>query len=392
MNNPLRLHIARQDLRQTQLAADPDSPAARPLAEGQARLQIEHFALTANNLSYAAFGEAMKYWQFFPAADPAWGCLPVWGFATVVESRADGVNPGQRIYGCLPAGTHLVVQPQRVSAGGFQDGSAHRDGLAAVYARYEFCAAPGGDTHAEGLRAVLQPLFVTSFLIDDFLAEHAFFGASQVLLSSASSKTALGTAWCLAQRRGQPGAPRVLGLTSPGNLAFTRGLAIYDEVLPYDALAGLDASRATVYVDMAGNAALRRQVHEHFARTLGYSCSVGGTHWQALGSGSGLPGPRPTLFFAPAQMQLRSAAPPQGWGPGGLQQRLALAWTGFVQALQRPGTGAGKGTGKTSGGLEIVHRHGSEALLAAYAALAAGQASPREGLMLSLQAEGPAVR
>jgi Protein of unknown function (DUF2855) len=375
MNTPLRLHIARQDLRQAHLAPDPDNPAARPLAEGQARLQIEHFALTANNLTYAAFGEAMKYWQFFPAADAAWGCLPVWGFARVVESRSEGVAVGQRVYGCLPAGTHLVVQPQRVSSYGFQDGSAHRQGLAVVYAKYEFCTPETSDRHAEGLRAVLQPLFVTSFLIDDFLAEQAFFGARQVLLSSASSKTALGTAWCLAQRRGQSGAPRALGLTAPANLGFTQALNVYDEVLPYDALARLDPTVPTVYVDMAGNAALRRAVHEHFAGTLVYSCSVGGTHWQALGSGSRLPGPRPTLFFAPAQMQARHAAPPQGWGPGGLQQRLGQAWAGFVQALQRPG----------EVGLSIVQRPGSDALLAAYAAMAVGQVSPGEGLMLSLQ-------
>ncbi len=66
-----RLFIDRGDLRRVQFGPDPD--ASRPLAESQVRLALQHFALTSNNITYAAFGQAMKYWQFFPAPDPAWG-------------------------------------------------------------------------------------------------------------------------------------------------------------------------------------------------------------------------------------------------------------------------------------------------------------------------------
>ena len=44
------------------------------------RLAIVSFALTANNITYAAFGDAMNYWQFFPVPGDdgaAWGCIPV---------------------------------------------------------------------------------------------------------------------------------------------------------------------------------------------------------------------------------------------------------------------------------------------------------------------------
>ena len=118
-----RLLIDRKDLHRVQFQPDPDAPAARPLQDGQARLHIAQFALTSNNITYAAFGELMKYWQFFPAPDAAWGCLPVWGFATVSESRAEGVAVGRRVYGYLPAGTHLVVTPTRVRETGFFDGA-----------------------------------------------------------------------------------------------------------------------------------------------------------------------------------------------------------------------------------------------------------------------------
>lgn len=374
-----RLFIARNDLQRVQFKPDPDAAAARTLAEGEARLAIEHFALTANNITYAAFGEAMKYWQFFPAADKTWGCLPVWGFATVTESRAEGVAVGRRVWGYFPAGSHLVLTPGRVREGSFADIAPHRQELAAAYQHYVFCDAdPGWQARLEGLQAVLRPLFVTSFLIDDFLADEQFFGARQLLLSSASSKTAYGTAFCLAKRKAAPGAapsPRVIGLTSAGNRSFTQSLGCYDDVLDYADAATLDPAVPTVFVDFAGNAGLRRRVHEHFGSALTFSSSIGGTHWSALGSGGGLPGPRPTLFFAPAQIKKRSVAPPEGWGRDVLEQRITQAWSAFIARVERAG----------DPWVQIIHRSGTAATEAAYRALLDGHADAREGLMLSLR-------
>ncbi len=372
----LRLFIRRGQLDQTRLGPDPDAPAARPLRDGEARLAVDHFALTANNITYAAFGEAMKYWQFFPALDAGEGCLPVWGFATVTESRCDGVGVGRRVWGYYPAGTHLVVTPGRVKAGGFVDAAPHRAELAGAYQQYAFTDAdPGWKPGLEGLQAVLRPLFVTSFLIDDFLADNDFFGARQLLLSSASSKTAYGTAFCLAQRRGQPGAPRTVGLTSAGNQAFAQSLGCYDVVLRYDDIDSLAAAVPTVYVDFSGDAPLRRELHGHFDGTLMHSSSIGGTHWQALGSGAGLPGPRPTLFFAPAQIKKRSAPPPEGWGAEAFNQRLGAAWAAFIVQV----------SDAREPWLQIVNREGSTAVVDAYLVLLQGRADAREGLMLRLR-------
>ncbi|MDP3171152.1 MAG: DUF2855 family protein, partial [Polaromonas sp.] len=59
------------------------SAEASPLADGQVRIHVDSFALTSNNITYAAFGDAMNYWQFFPTAEDGWGIIPVWGFGTV---------------------------------------------------------------------------------------------------------------------------------------------------------------------------------------------------------------------------------------------------------------------------------------------------------------------
>ncbi len=381
-----RLFINRSNLHDVRVGADPDAPAARALQRGQARLQVQSFALTANNITYAAFGELMKYWQFFPAPDTTQGCLPVWGFARVVESLADGVQAGQRVYGYWPAGSHCVVQPVRPSARGFVDGAAHRQELAAVYNQYTWADAVTTSTAAgagaqpapadtqDGLRAVLQPLFMTAFLLDDFFAGNQFFGAQQLLLSSASSKTAMATAHSLAQRRGTAGHPQVVGLTSASNLTFVQGLGCYDRTLTYADVAQLDAHTPTAYIDFAGSAPVRSAVHHHFLEQLKYSSAIGGTHWTDLASSASLPGPRPTLFFAPSQAAQRGAPPPAGLGREVLEQRMAQAWSAFVMQSSRG----------PNPWVEISHQQGAKAIEAGYRALLDGQAHPRQGLMLSL--------
>lgn len=370
---PQRLHIARHDLHSVRWVETP----ATPLADGEVRFRVDDVALTANNITYAAFGEAMRYWDFFPSGDPATGCLPVWGFGTAIESRHEAVTVGERFYGYWPLGDELVVQPMRANARGFIDGAEHRQPLHALYNHYARCSADAGYYAAhEAEQALLRPLFTTSFLIDDFIADNAGFGAAQVLLSSASSKTAYGTAFCLAQRRGQAGALRIVGLTSAANVGFTQALGCYDEVLAYDALpASLDTATTAVYVDFSGSAGLRRTVHEAFGDRLTYSCSVGGTHWEELAAKGGnrdLPGPRPTLFFAPAQAGKRI----EQWGAAGLQQRLGAAWVAFMKPV----------TSAQPPWLNVVRHRGPQQAEAVYRALLDGHAAPQDGHMLTLAA------
>jgi hypothetical protein len=186
--------IRRDDLRDVKWT---DQPAA-PLADGCARLKIEAFALTANNVTYATFGDAMKYWDFFPAADPAYGRVPVWGFATVEESKAEGVTAGQRVYGYLPISDRFDVEPSKVSKASFVDGAAHRQPMAAIYNTYIFTAADSSyDAESEAQQMLFRPLFTTGWMIDDSLMETGDPIPETVVISSASSKTALALAHCL---------------------------------------------------------------------------------------------------------------------------------------------------------------------------------------------------
>ncbi len=362
--NGQRFLVRRNDLTQTRVEAfDADAPPA----PGQVRLRIEHFAFTANNITYAVFGESMHYWRFFPAAD-GWGCIPVWGHAVVEASACDGIAVGQRCYGYWPMATHALLEPTAIGNASFADGSAHRADLPEVYNRYQ-CVASGVHEQREGEVALLRPLFATAWLIADFLQQASDFGARTLLLSSASSKTALATAYCLRQR---PAGAYIVGATSPSRLAFTSGLRLYDEVIAYDALATLPASEPTLYIDFAGDIALRRAVHEHWRDRLAYSCAVGVTHHAAMGPGGGMPGPKPQFFFAPTQMQRRSAAPPQGLGRAGLMQAIDATWAGFI----------GHATHGAAPWLTIDRRSGVEAMRSAYLETLHGSGDPARGLLL----------
>ncbi|MDP3511912.1 MAG: DUF2855 family protein, partial [Sulfuritalea sp.] len=142
-----RDRLATTELRET---------AEVPLSEGQIRLGVDKFALTANNITYAAFGDAMNYWGFYPA-QAGWGRIPVWGFGTVLESGCPGIAVRERFYGYDPMSSKAVVQPVRLSPAGFSEGAAHRAALHAVYNSYSRCATdPFHTAQTEDVEALLR--------------------------------------------------------------------------------------------------------------------------------------------------------------------------------------------------------------------------------------------
>ncbi|MFK7915059.1 MAG: DUF2855 family protein [Pseudomonadales bacterium] len=346
--------VNRNDLSDTRWQENANPPA---LAAGQVRLKVDQFALTANNITYAVAGDSMNYWDFFPAA-AGWGQVPVWGFADVIESAHEGIAVGNRYYGYYPMATHLTVQAERVSERGFTDVVEHRAALAAVYNQY--LQVPARSAAEEAAEMLYRPLFMTSFMLDDYIASNDFFGAQAVILTSASSKTSLGLAALLAQRP----EITVVGLTSPGNRAFVEGLGCYAEVHLYDDAAALDATRASVIVDMAGNGTALAAVHNHLGDTLKQSILVGATHWNARAGAQTMAGPKPELFFAPSHIAART----KEWGPGGMEQRFGGAWQHFTNAVQD--------------WIEVDARSGPEAITEVYRLQLAGKAPANRGYVL----------
>jgi hypothetical protein len=210
---------------------------------------------------------------------------------------------------------------------------------------------------------IFGPLFRTGFLIEYFLRGQDWFGAEQLVVTSASSKTAMGLA--SVARQHSPGIRRI-GLTSKGNVAFVAASGLYDEVIAYDDLERLPVLRS-VSVDFAGNADLLAQVHRHFDAALAHSALVGVTHIEArstFGGGEPLPGPKPALFFAPDHAVAFFKA--HGAEEGG--KLVAAAWREFLAAAD--------------GTIAIERHKGLEAARSVFLEMLSGKVDPAKGIVI----------
>jgi hypothetical protein len=312
-----KTNVGRTEIRRGELPA---------LADGDVLLRLDSFSLTTNNITYAAFGDAMQYWHFFPTGEEGFGHMPVWGFADVVESNAPGVDVGERFYGYFPIADLVRMTPGRVSVRGFYDVSEHRLPLVSAYNQYSRCSQDEVySPDMEAFQALFRPLFVTAYMLADYLEDNNWFGAQQLLLSSASSKTAYGTAFCL---KGKPGLT-LTGLTSARNIDFVGDLGCYDGQTLYGDIEQLDASIPTVYVDFAGDVDLRARIHHHFGDALMHDCVVGAAHNAPSTKRVDMPGPAPKFFFAPEQIAKRN----KDWGPDLFNTRFNAAQKAFFDQV-----------------------------------------------------------
>lgn len=359
----MTIEIKRTDLAQTRIVSD----KTVDLGDGDCRLRIDHFALTTNNVTYGVFGDMLRYWEVFPASDSPteWGRIPTWGVAEVIESRSEFVAVGERLFGFLPMSAETIITPGKSDDRGVSDIAPHRAGLAGAYNRYQRASTdPTHHPDRESQQMLLYPLFFTSFVIDDFLADNDDFGATQVIVSSASSKTAIGVAY-LAKQRGL----KVVGLTSPANQEFVEQLDIYSEVVLYEDVASIDQADS-VYVDIAGNQDLLREVHKHLSGFLHHSMVVGNTNWNHTPtSTSELPPPTPEFLFAPSQIAKRT----KEWGRDELDRRLGKSWDDYSHWCDS--------------WIEFVEVTGNTDVVSVFELLCAGHPNPKLGYICSIPEE-----
>jgi hypothetical protein len=251
------------------------------------------------------------------------------------------------------------VRPTRVDERGFRDSSEHRATLPSPYNTYALTTGdPAYEPAREDLQVLFRPLFWTSFMLADRLVDTGAEGADRIVLSSASSKTAYGTAFEL-QRAGHP----VIGLTSARNLAFTEGLGCYDAVLTYDTVDRLPRE-PTLYGDLAGDPAITASLRDALGDALVQEVVVGVTHQQGATAGT-LADTGPAMFFAPDQMRKRIG----DWGREELDRRFAAAWRAFAPVVE--------------GWVDVHRQQGPEALERVWHEVLSGRADPRSGQVVT---------
>ena len=338
------------------------------LADGQIRLRVDRFAVTANNVSYAGAGDMLGYWDFFPSSDATtWGRVPAVGYAEIVESRNADLPVGGRYHGWFPM-AETVVFTATATSDGFRDDGAHRQAHAPIYRSYTRTDLdPLHDDRPDGedRHALLRVLLLTGFLADEFLAD---FDAEQVIVLSASSKTAIGFSQRAAKRDGLA----VVGLTSAANADFVRSLGFYDTVVTYDEIDDPETGIAlvdSVVIDMAGNPNVLAAVHQRLGDRIKHSMMIGRSHHDAVPTVAAgpLPGPAPQFFFAPTELDRLVEA----WGAAEYRRRTTEATHEFIDASRA--------------WMSIDERRGPDGPASAWASVYGGEVTPDTGVVASFQ-------
>lgn len=363
----------KNDITKTRLVDVSNSAEDFTLGAGEVLAKIERFSFTANNVTYGAVGEQIGYWQFFPPHLPddngadEWGIVPVWGFAEIVASNNPDIQIGERSYGYFPLADFIKMLPVRVTDERFVDGTPHRTALPAVYNSYDRLGADSGNATHDNLRALLNPLYGTSFCLVDALQTEAFHNAEQVVILSASSKTAIGLAFGLSQIAGD--RPAIIGLTSPSNVGFVEKTGSYDMAIGYDDLAALP-NKPSVLVDMSGNRAVIGAVHGALGDNMRWCHNVGLTHWDDSESKKGPAAAqfieqRSAMFFAPDHIARRA----KEWGPLDFNQKVA----GFLA----------DGMAHAGGWMQVHETKGLAQFEPIYARVVKGDMRAEEGIIVT---------
>lgn len=366
-----QLQTLKSDLSKTRILETQNSD----IQEEEISVSIESFAFTSNNVTYGVAGDRIGYWQFFKTTEDAnneWGCIPVWGYAKIIKSNVEELNVGERLFGYFPPGDILNLKPIKVTDKGFIDGKEHRKDLPAVYNNYlRLSGDINYDDKLDNIRSLLFPLHITSFCICDALEDHAYFGAEQIIVISASSKTAIGLAQGL---QDASSVPSIIGLTSQKNLEFVKNLNCYDEVITYDCLSDVNFNLKSVMVDMAGSRKILGTLHGSLADKMLKCLTVGMTHWDnevtaedALGQA--MLRERTEFFFAPAHIQKRV----KDWGHEGYNQKTSeFMKTRSIQSADW---------------MQVKKIIGLENFISTYEKFVSGNINPSEGIIVELENE-----
>ena len=243
-----------------------------------------------------------------------------------------------------------------------------------------------------------RPLFWTSYWFEDWIHSSNYRdGASHVLISSASSKTAFCLAYLIGKRirLGEINRDtRIIGLTSKGNVDFTKRLELYHEVLDYDSFTSSHSFQGGqdnrwIYVDVAGNEKLNKRIHMHFTSPctgkLAANIALGLTNLQPsaadttpkkLGTNpfnvssdtntTSTSAPKAEFFFMPEWLDIRRHQIPISE----IFRRQNQAWKELMEDC--------------TGWVALKHVCGVVGVEAAYKKLSREGLGPEEGLILSL--------
>ncbi|KAK6831914.1 hypothetical protein RU639_002821 [Aspergillus parasiticus] len=156
---------------------DNPSSGTRQLPPSSVRVRPLILSLSSSNLSYARAGKLLHWWDTYPVPSEApapyndqsaWGIVPAWGYATVLESTTD-IAPGSTLWGFWPTSglpTELTLIPGQ-PRGHWIEVSKHRKRLMTYYNRYEVVSEDDRDTMA--WTAAIRAIWGAGYLVSEYV-------------------------------------------------------------------------------------------------------------------------------------------------------------------------------------------------------------------------------
>jgi len=340
-------------------------PSQDQIIAGSVILKLIIFGLSTNNITYAVKGNEMGYWNFFPIDDQH-SQLPVWGYGQVISSKHDNFNVGDKYYGYFPMASHIVVQPDNITPFGFVDSNPMRKGMHPIYDYYtDVRNDVTYKQEDEAMQVLYRPLFYTSYLLHDYLQQADYFDSQQIIVTSASSKTAYGLAALLREQvNSKQSQFTITAMTSPSNVAFVDSLNLYDAIITYDDVSTLNQKQKTLVVDHTGNQVLLNNMAKQLGDKHTHTALIGAVQNDQLEQ-KDTP-KHGKFFFAPVQAHKCI----ERWGHEKFAQEYANAWNLFKEQVTQ--------------WVNLENLNSIEEAHKAYLNLFASSQSPKKGIIVHL--------
>jgi hypothetical protein len=155
-------------------------PPTTPLPASSIRVRASLLSLSSNNLTYALLGDMLHWWDTYPVPDnapapyndrAAWGIVPAWGFATVLQSTIPEIASGTKIWGYWPASAHVVdltlSKNQDDPEPHWIETSPHRTSLLPLYNRYVISTTSDESRHA--WESAVRPIWQCGYVLSEYV-------------------------------------------------------------------------------------------------------------------------------------------------------------------------------------------------------------------------------
>eukprot|EP00933_Yihiella_yeosuensis_P052223 TRINITY_DN50249_c0_g1_i1.p1 TRINITY_DN50249_c0_g1~~TRINITY_DN50249_c0_g1_i1.p1 ORF type:complete len:478 (+),score=91.40 TRINITY_DN50249_c0_g1_i1:153-1586(+) len=251
------------------------------LGQGEVLLCIEKFSFSHMSLGYLMKGFTRTfsaYHNFYKYPEENLYRSACWGYARVMESTHPKVAVGTRLYGLVPPARYQVQSVGGIIPAG-KNGEPRIVELSMEDVPYslrrfqEMQVVDDGhcaDADAEDWIIATKEIYTMAYYMDEQLLVDTGM-INSVIISCASSKTALALAYCLRMRDMR----YVVGLTSQEHLEFVKSTELYHEVYTYEEAGSLPNKHTVVYMDFKCDGELRQTITLRMGTNLMYNMVVG---------------------------------------------------------------------------------------------------------------------